>query len=419
MANYRIPGPLDASRGNRRLRDGTGPRAPGVIPGAINGADAGHTSVWDDFIRNLARAEAVRDAVRIGQRRAGAAILRETGHALEALVKGLIPGLLMMMVVLVATTVIGGVIGAVIGFFAGGVGAAPGAVVGADLGASAGMAILTWLGLGFLAIGIAEGFGELVGHLAHATTRAWNAPDSPRERAEIDAAGEEYATAVALLFKLILMAIVARLTMGQAKASTQETLTLLRKSRLGQGFADWVAANQEALLANPRLRPRPKVRQTEAPAPKAQTPSQVKNAQGAKEPSPPKATPKLRYPVETKPDEAFFWSGRTGDVGGEAVARQIAESKNGTTLEALIEKRGIEMPKWDPTDPKVVQAWKDISADYAAGASGTVRGVIGESLRPGNVWQTAELPALMNNPNVTKIITIDPATLVEKVIFTR
>ena len=99
--------------------------------------------------------------MRIGQQRAGAAILRETGHALEELVKGLIPGLLMMMVTLVATTIIGGVIGAVIGFFFGGAGAAPGAVIGADLGLSAGMTILTWLGLGFLAVGIAQGFGEL------------------------------------------------------------------------------------------------------------------------------------------------------------------------------------------------------------------------------------------------------------------
>jgi hypothetical protein len=68
-----------------------------------------------------------------------------------------------------------------------------------------------------------------------------------------------------LLFKLILMGIVARLTMGQAKASTQETLALLRKSKLGQGFAEWVAKNQESLIRNPKLRPQPKAKQSEAP----------------------------------------------------------------------------------------------------------------------------------------------------------
>lgn len=127
----------------------------------------------------------------------------------------------------------------------------------------------------------------------------------------------------------------------------------------------------------------------------------------------------LRYPVATNPNEAFFWSGRTDGVGGEAVARQIAAKQSGTTLEALIENRDIQMPKWDPTNPNVVQAWKDISADYAKGASGTVRAVIGRSLRSGNVWEASELPALKANPNVTQIITIDPATRVETTIYMR
>ncbi len=133
----------------------------------------------------------------------------------------------------------------------------------------------------------------------------------------------------------------------------------------------------------------------------------------------PKPKPKLTYPVETKPNEAFFWSGKTNGVGGEAAARQIAIEKQGTTLEALMEKRGVKMPDWDPNNPEVVKAWKTVSADYASGASGTVRAVIGQNLRPGNVWETAELPALMKNPNVDKIITIDPLTKAEKAIFIR
>jgi len=77
------------------------------------------------------------------------------------------------------------------------------------------------------------------------------------------------------------------------------------------------------------------------------------------------------------------------------------------------------MPAWDASNPAVVKAWQTASAQYAEGASGTVRAVIGQNLRPGNVWQTAELPALMKNPNVTRIITIDPATLAQKIIFQR
>ncbi|PKE27844.1 filamentous hemagglutinin [Rahnella sp. AA] len=123
--------------------------------------------------------------------------------------------------------------------------------------------------------------------------------------------------------------------------------------------------------------------------------------------------------VSTKPSEAFFWSGRTDGVGGADIAQQIAAQQGGTTLEALMAQRGIQMPAWDATNPAVVKAWQDISAEYASGVSGTVRAVIGQSLRPGNVWETAELPALIKNPNVDKIITIDPVTMGEKIIYVR
>ena len=65
------------------------------------------------------------------------------------------------------------------------------------------------------------------------------------------------------------------------------------------------------------------------------------------------------------------------------------------------------------------EGMQDISAEYASGVSGTVRAVLGQSLRPGNVWETAELPALMKNPSVDKIITIDPVTKGEKIIYVR
>lgn len=46
-------------------------------------------------------------------------------------------------------------------------------------------------------------------------------------------------------------------------------------------------------------------------------------------------------------------------------------------------------------------------------ASGTVTGVIGKDMRPGNIWENRELPALKNNPN------IDPKTKISTVIFQR
>lgn len=376
MANYRIPGPLDASRGNHNVRDGTGQRMAGVTPGFINGPTPGNASAWD-LSKNLERLEAVYDAVRIGQQRAGAAILRETGHALEELVKGLIPGLLMMMVVLVATTVIGGVIGAVIGFFAGGAGAAPGAVIGADLGISAGVTILTWLGLGFLIVGIAEGFGELIGALSHATTRAWNAPDSPRTRAEVEAAGDEYAHAVALLFKLILMAIVARLTLRQTRASTEETLALLRKSKLGEGFAAWVAKNQESLLSNPRLRPKPKATQSEAPVQGAKSPSQVKKQAQSEKPPEAEKPPAEKSKPKSKKKLKCGETGKYGDLkkatGGGAFDRDHIPSKAALKARAqslledgeeLSKKQAKAIEDWGNAIAIPRQAHIDVSPTY-------------------------------------------------------
>lgn len=81
----------------------------------------------------------------------------------------------------------------------------------------------------------------------------------------------------------------------------------------------------------------------------------------------------VRSRVATKPNTAFFWSGRSKDAsgkvyGGAKDAERIAKEKGGTTLEMLIEERGIKMP-------------------------------------------------LMKNPNVTRITTIDPASGVERLIY--
>lgn len=128
---------------------------------------------------------------------------------------------------------------------------------------------------------------------------------------------------------------------------------------------------------------------------------------------------KVKPLLKTKPNEAFFWSGKTNGTGGQDVALNIARAKGGITLEGLIAKNKITMPEWDINNPKAIKAWEDVSATYAEQVSGEVRAVIGENLRPGNVWENVELPRLKNNPKVTKITTIDPVTGVETVIFER
>ena len=123
--------------------------------------------------------------------------------------------------------------------------------------------------------------------------------------------------------------------------------------------------------------------------------------------------------LATNPNEAFFWSGRTNGIGGYENAWKIAESHGGVTLEKLLNDRGIKMPVWDETNPVTAKIWENISSHYANQVSGSVRAIIGESLRSGAVWTDYELPRLLKNANVTDITIIDPATLAQRQIFKR
>ncbi len=127
----------------------------------------------------------------------------------------------------------------------------------------------------------------------------------------------------------------------------------------------------------------------------------------------------IKHLLKTKPNTAFFWSGKSNKIGGAERALEVAKSKGGTTLEGMIESKKISMPEWDSNNPKVIKMWEDVSAAYANQASGEVKAVVGNKLRPGNIWENVELDRLKSNNNVTKIISIDPETLVETVIFIR
>ncbi|NUP18477.1 MAG: hypothetical protein HOZ81_20800 [Streptomyces sp.] len=123
------------------------------------------------------------------------------------------------------------------------------------------------------------------------------------------------------------------------------------------------------------------------------------------------------------PGKAVFWSGRTGSLrAGPERAEEIARSEGdgAVTLEMLMDSRGIPQAEWvEPPDPLVRDAWTHASETYARGVSGEVRVVLGEEVRENSIWLTRELPALKDNPKVTKIIVIDLTTLTRKVIFER
>lgn len=117
----------------------------------------------------------------------------------------------------------------------------------------------------------------------------------------------------------------------------------------------------------------------------------------------------------TPRDGAYYWSGMYPRKGQE-IAGDIAANNNGTTLEMLIDARGIDMPEWDATNPAAVNTWTQVSEAYASGASGTVRAVLGDNIRPDAVWW-AELERLKGNANITEILRVHPDTLVETVIW--
>jgi hypothetical protein len=97
----------------------------------------------------------------------------------------------------------------------------------------------------------------------------------------------------------------------------------------------------------------------------------------------------------------------------------MADSHGGITLEGLLDRNGVMPPKWSFDDPGAQEWWSQVSGTYAENVQGEVRAVIGPNLRPGSVWETVELPRLMENPNVTKIVIIDPETGSETTIFER
>jgi hypothetical protein len=371
VAEHRIPGPLDASRGNRNVRDGTLQLRPGVTPGIVKGPVAGNASAWglfdlDDRIGDLI------DALNIAKANTFAAVKRMTGEALDELIDALLPGLLTIIAVLGITTVVGGAIGAAVGALVGaGVGAAPGAVAGVQLGLSIAGTLLTWMGLGFLLVAIGEGLGELSARVVQATSRAWNALDSANRTAEVHQAGLEFADAVALLFKIILMAIVARLTLRQTRASTEETLALLRKSRLGEQFAAWVAKNREALVRNPKLQPKPKATQSEAPIKHVETPSQVKKQAPKVEESPPPQKSKRKPKTKLKCGEYGQYGElkkKTGDnqfdrdhIPSKAALKKRAEELFG---ERISENQAKAIENWGSAIAIPRQAHVDVSPTY-------------------------------------------------------
>lgn len=109
--------------------------------------------------------------------------------------------------------------------------------------------------------------------------------------------------------------------------------------------------------------------------------------------------------VSTKPNTATFYSGR----GSRQAAEAHAAANGRITLETTAGGKQLDdMRLFDGTVKDVngdaaMEIWGKVSTNYAEQASGRVMAFV-NSPRPGGVFLTQELPALLNNAKVTDIV---------------
>jgi len=109
--------------------------------------------------------------------------------------------------------------------------------------------------------------------------------------------------------------------------------------------------------------------------------------------------------VSTAENEAVFYSG----PANRTLAEEFAEANGRTTLENTPGGRWLDQQNlFDGNSPlttdQAVQVWSRLSERYAEGASGNAVGFV-EGARAGSIFNTVEYPTLLNNPNITNVIT--------------
>jgi hypothetical protein len=109
--------------------------------------------------------------------------------------------------------------------------------------------------------------------------------------------------------------------------------------------------------------------------------------------------------VSTAENGSVFYSG----AGNRALAEEFAVSNGRTTLEmtpggSWLDAQGLFGPSSPLTPSEATQVWSTLSGRFAAGASGNAVGFV-EGARAGGIFNTIEFPALLDNPNITNVIT--------------
>lgn len=233
-------------------------------------SDAGRNMSCDDFYRKerKMRAKNIVTALWFAKGYLPSAVRRETGEALDEVLSAILPSILMALAVVAGSTLVGITAGALTGGLLGaGIGAVPGAIAGGNLGFSAGMWILEWMGLAFLAVHVGKNMHEVTWMLKRAFDTAWGF--EARDRfglsssdkmsqfnmpgfSQVTQSAQMFAQAVAILIRLVLEGIVLYIT-ARGVAQVPQLVAQLRTSRLGAGFASWVGKNHQRLMSNPKL----------------------------------------------------------------------------------------------------------------------------------------------------------------------
>jgi hypothetical protein len=127
----------------------------------------------------------------------------------------------------------------------------------------------------------------------------------------------------------------------------------------------------------------------------------------------------LRPALQTERDGAVFWTGRVNGKSVEQRAADFAIENNGLTLELALLEADIVMPPFADRSSEAERVWKLASNLFAEQASGTAFVVMGPELRPNNVFETIEFPALKNNPEIDRVIKVDAVTEEQTELFFR
>jgi hypothetical protein len=197
--------------------------------------------------------------------------MQETGEALDEVLSGILPAILMALAIVAGCTLVGLSLGALGGAVAGvGVGDVPGVIAGSSTGFTAGLWILEWMGLAFLAVHVGKNMYQVTRLVESGFNDAWGTGarnvfglstwdtmhyghDKIPGFSQVMAASRKFARAVAVLIRLVLEGVVLYLT-ARGVAKLPELVSQLRNSRLGEGFAVWVEKNHQNLMSNPKLR---------------------------------------------------------------------------------------------------------------------------------------------------------------------